>query len=93
MMKEDTPSTGAARMRTHRRRKRYGVQCFQVTMHTADIDCLVAKGYLSPAERGDVGAIETAASQFLSDALSGRAWTVTRNGEAIRSATPRVRSA
>jgi hypothetical protein len=39
-------------------------------MHTADIDCLVAKGYLSLAERGDGGAIETAASQFLSDVPS-----------------------
>jgi hypothetical protein len=92
MLSEDAPSSGAARMRTHRRRKRYGVQCFQITMHTADIDCLVAKGHLSPAERGDVEAIETAASQFLSDALSGRAWTVTRNGEAIRSVTPTARS-
>ena len=61
----------AARMRAYRRRRRRGKRCVQVQIGATDIDSLIAKGYLSPTERGDFEAIEAAVGLFFSDALFG----------------------
>jgi hypothetical protein len=63
-------SGAAARMRILRRRRREGMRCVRVQIGPADIDRLVATGYLGPIERGDHKAIEVATIWFLSDALT-----------------------
>ena len=64
------PSAAAVRMRALRRRRRLGMRCVQIRVGQTDIDGLIRKGYLSPAERENFQAIQDAADGFISDALA-----------------------
>ena len=65
-----SPSSGAARMRQHRKRHRKGVRCFRIRLPVTAIDALVRNGYLGEKDRDDPIAIEMAIDTFFSDALS-----------------------
>jgi hypothetical protein len=56
-------------MRRYRKRQRCGERCVRVLIGVAEIDRLIEKGYLGPAEREDVEALEFAASSALSALL------------------------
>ena len=58
-------------MRAFRHRRRRGVRCVRVQVGRAEVDGLVAKGYLPPGDRENTEALEFAASSFISDALLG----------------------
>jgi hypothetical protein len=64
-----SPSPGAERMRRFRRRRRNGMQPVRVQLGAADIDALIAKGYLNPKRRDAPSAVAEAADGFISDAL------------------------
>ena len=61
--------SGAQRMRRYRKRQRRGLRSVRIVISRAEIDRLIEKAYLGPAEREDAEALEFAASSFLSDAL------------------------
>jgi hypothetical protein len=67
-----SPKSVAERMRAYRRRRRHGLRCYEVKLGRAELDDLVAKGYLSPAKRNDRHAIELAIDDFLFDFLPVR---------------------
>jgi hypothetical protein len=64
-----SPTPAAKRMREYRRRRRRGMRCVTVQVSEADIEALVAKGYLAPSGRAEANAIQEAADMFISDAL------------------------
>jgi hypothetical protein len=41
----------------------------RVELEPAEIEVLVKRGYLDPRDRGNLGAIQEAANNFISDAL------------------------
>jgi hypothetical protein len=57
----DQPSgkaqSAAERMRAYRRRRRRGLRCFEVELGRAELDGLVAKGYLKDGQRNDIHAV------------------------------------
>ena len=59
----------ADRMRTYRRRRDRGLRCVQVQVGRAELDGLVAKGYLRPGDRKDTSAIRIAISDLMFDWL------------------------
>ena len=69
------PNSGAKsvaeRMRAYRRRRRRGLRCYGVQLGQAELDGLVAKGYLPSDKRGDRQAIELAIDDLLFDWLQG----------------------
>jgi len=62
-------SPAAKRMREYRRRRRRGMRSVTVRVDEADLEALVAKGYLAPSDRAEANAIQQAADAFISDAL------------------------
>ena len=63
-------STPAAeRMRQHRRRRRWKRLVVSVELEPAEIEVLVKCGYLDPRDRENLGAIQEAANNFISDAV------------------------
>ena len=66
MIRSSTPA--ADRMRQYRRRrvKRLVVS---VELEPAEIEVFVKRGYLDPRDRRNLGAIQDAANDFISDAL------------------------
>jgi hypothetical protein len=60
----------ADRMRSYRRRLRHGVRCIQVQVGRAELDGLVAKGYLPPRDRDDITAIAVAIDALMFDWLN-----------------------
>jgi hypothetical protein len=67
----ELPATGAKsvaeRMRAYRRRRRSGVRCYEVQLGRAELNGLIAKGYLASDNRGDRQAIELAIDDLLYD--------------------------
>jgi hypothetical protein len=63
------PKSVAARMRAYRRRRRRGHRCYQVQLGRAELNGLVAKGYLSSDKRDNREAIELAIDDLLFDWL------------------------
>lgn len=61
------PESAADRMRAYRRRRRYGLHCVGVQVGRAELDTLVAKGYLPADKRQDRQAIGLAVNDLLSD--------------------------
>ncbi len=59
----------AQRMRDYRRRRRHGFRCYKVQLGRAELDGLVAKGYLPSDKRDDRQAIELAIDDLLYDWL------------------------
>ena len=64
-----TPQLAAERMRAYRRRRRRGFRCVEVHVGHAELDGLVAKGYLPPDKRQDVHAIKSAVNDLIFDWL------------------------
>ena len=56
-------------MRNYRRRRGRGLRCIQVQVGPAELDGLVAKGYLLSGDREHIGAIESAIEDLMSDRL------------------------
>ena len=63
------PKSVAERMRAYRRRRRRGVRCYEVQLGRAELDGLIAKGYLASDKLGDRHAIELAIDDLLFDWL------------------------
>ena len=59
----------AERMRRYRERRRNGLSCFIAELYDSEIDSLVDRGFLAPAERADVNAVLTALYLFLEQTL------------------------
>jgi len=53
-------SAGAVRMKRMRDRRQRGCRCFQIEVSKADIDALVARGFLDRMRRNEPGAVERA---------------------------------
>jgi hypothetical protein len=62
-------SPTAERMRIYRKRRRRGLRCVRLQVGQAELDELVAKGYLAAADRAHVEAIESAIDDFMFDWL------------------------
>ena len=56
-------------MRQYRRRRRSKRLVVRVELEPAEIEVFVKRGYLDPRDRGNLGAIQDAANDFISDAL------------------------
>jgi len=73
--RSDQPSvktqSAAARMRAYRRRRRHGLRCVEVEVGRAELDGLIAKGYLSPDKRNDLHEIKLAIGDLLFDCFHG----------------------
>jgi len=64
-----SPSPAAERMRQFRRRRRWKRLVVSVELEPAEIEVFVKRGYLDPSDRENLGAIQEAANNFISDAL------------------------
>ena len=65
------PSPSAAeRMRLYRKRRRRGCRHVRILVHRAEIEALVAKGYLAPEERDNTEALQFAISGLLTQLVS-----------------------
>ena len=53
-------NAGAVRMKRMRERRQRGFRCFQIEVSKADIDALVARGFLDRMRRTEPGAVERA---------------------------------
>jgi hypothetical protein len=53
-------SAGAMRMKRMRERRQRGFRCYLLEVSAADIDALVARGFLDRMRRNEPGAIERA---------------------------------
>jgi hypothetical protein len=67
MIRASTPA--AERMRQYRRRRRWKRLVVRVELEPAEIEVLVERGYLDPRDRENLGPIQEAANNFISDAL------------------------
>ena len=61
----------ADRVRSYRRRRRRGLRCVQVQVGRAELDGLIAKGYLLPGNRDDSYTIGLAINGLIFDWLNG----------------------
>jgi hypothetical protein len=66
---QNRQSAAAERMRAYRLRRHHGLRCVQVQVGRAEVDGLVANGYLPPDKRQDVRAIGLAVSDLMFDWL------------------------
>ncbi len=64
-----TRQSAAERMRAYRRRRRHGFRCVEVQVGRAELDGLVATGYLPSDKQHDVHAIQLAVNDLLFDWL------------------------
>ena len=67
MIRSATPA--GERMRQYRRRRRWKRLVVRVELEPAEIEVLVKRGYLDPKDRVNLGPIEEAANDFISNAL------------------------
>jgi hypothetical protein len=58
-------SAGAIRMKRMRDRRQRGFRCFQIEVSKADLDALVARGFLDRMRRNEPGAVERAIGGLL----------------------------
>jgi hypothetical protein len=63
------PRSAAERMRAYRRRRRHGFRCVEVQVGRAELDGLVANGYLPSDKVHDIHAIQIAVNDLLFDWL------------------------
>lgn len=61
----DKAQSAAERMRAYRRRRRHGFRCHEVKLGEAELNRLVAEGYLSSDKRDDHRAVEFAIDDLL----------------------------
>jgi hypothetical protein len=68
-------SSGAQRMRRYRERRRRGLSCIKVQLRRSEVEALIARGLLEPAERQDRGALSAALHRYLDvNPIAGRRW-------------------
>jgi len=66
-------SAGARRMRWYRERRRRGLTCIKVDLRRSEVDALIARGWLKPAERQDRNALAAALHRYLdANPIAGR---------------------
>jgi len=66
-------SNGAERQRRYRDRKRQGVVCVvQVPVYALDVETLVARNRLKPAEQSDIAKIAAAIEALVDDFTEGK---------------------
>ena len=69
------PSSGAQRMRLYRERRRRGLSCIKVQLRRTEVDALIARGLLEPADRQDRGVLAAALHRYLDiNPIGGRRW-------------------
>jgi hypothetical protein len=69
----DTVVSGAERMRRYRERRRRGLTCIKVELRRSEVDALITRGLLQPAERQDRGALAAALHRYLdANPIAGR---------------------
>ncbi len=70
-MSDDSKSSQSAteRMRVYRDRQRRGLRCVRVLIGPVEIDGLIKKHYLDPADRDNLKALETALDAYVSDSF------------------------
>ena len=62
-------SRGAERMRRSRKRRKDGLRCLTIEIRDTEIDALVRRGLLAPADRNNRRTIMRALYAFLDDTL------------------------
>src|SRR5262249_35909748 len=68
-------SAGAQRMRWYRERRRRGLTCIKVDLRRSEVDALIARGWLKPAEWQDRSALAAALHRYLDhNPIAGRGW-------------------
>jgi hypothetical protein len=80
---ESVPTAGARRMRWYRERRRRGLTCIKVDLRRSEVDALIARGLLKPAERQDRSALAAALHRYLDEKPYCRTPTVTRNADTV----------
>ncbi len=72
MMQTVEVSNGAERMRRYRERKRQGVVCMaRVPVYVLDVEALVTRNRLKPAEQNDTAKISAAIEDLVDDFTEG----------------------
>jgi hypothetical protein len=64
------PSPAAERMRRHRKRRRNGLRSFNVDLRETEIEELIRRGLLNPADRHEANSVVEAFYAFLEQAFS-----------------------
>ena len=68
-------SSAAERMRLYRERRRRGLSCVKVQLRRTEVDALIARGLLEPADRQDRGVLAAALHRYLDiNPIGGRRW-------------------
>ena len=67
---EVVTTPAAERMRLHRQRRREGLTCLWIQLRETEIEQLVLRGMLSPADHSDKGAIEKSLYRLLDQWLA-----------------------
>jgi hypothetical protein len=66
-------SSGAQRMRRYRERRRRGLSCIKVQLRRSEVEALIARGLVQPAEREDRSALAAALHRWLDhNPIAGR---------------------
>ena len=69
-----SPLSSAERMRRYRERRRRGLSCINVQLRQSEVDALIGRGLLQPAERQDRNALAAALHRYLdANLIAGRA--------------------
>ena len=76
-------SSAAERMRLYRERRRRGLSCVKVQLRRTEVDALIARGLLEPAERKDRSALAAALHRYLDANPIAARHMVTRNDERV----------
>ena len=72
MMQTSETSNGAARQRRYRERKRQGVVCIaMVPVYALDVETLMARSRLEPADQNDATKISAAIEAMVDDFTEG----------------------
>ncbi len=64
-----TSQSAAERMRAYRKRQRRGLRCVRVLIGPVEIDGLIKKHYLDPADRDNLEALAAALDGYVSDSF------------------------
>src|SRR6516164_2043175 len=75
--------SAAERMRRYRERRRRGLLCIKVQLRRTEVDALIARGLLEPAERKDRSALAAALHRYLDANPIAARHMVTRNDERV----------
>ena len=68
-------SSAAERVRLYRERRRRGLSCVKVQLRRTEVDALIARGLLEPADRQDRGVLAAALHRYLDiNPIGGRRW-------------------